>query len=354
VLDNVRALVPGGTIEVLEVLGSSPRSQVHRVRAGSQTLIVKEYLGPSDGWARESAALSVMPAQAPVPRLVGASADPPIVVMTDAGSGASVADALLGSDPAAAADAVASWATAMAALHRVTAGRRDAFRGALADRSGGGPPTTDTTMPAHLDKAAAAIAGLCAELDVDVPPGSLDELRGLAVRLDADGPAALTLADACPDNNAYADGELVLFDFEEAEWRHIAWDVAYLTVPWPSCWCAWRLPEPVTRRAIEAYRTAANNPYVDSPGFRTDLAAATTGWSLVCTSWFLPRALRENTPLGTPRQPAPTRQAATLYRLDHARRSTELPALAELAGRLHDALTQRWGPVPLAAAPAFR
>jgi hypothetical protein len=37
--------------------------------------------------------------------------------------------------------------------------------------------------------------------------------------------------------------------------------------------------------------------------------------------------------------------------LDHAR---ALPALAALADRLHAALTDRWGHVELAPAPAFR
>jgi hypothetical protein len=41
------------------------------------------------------------------------------------------------------------------------------------------------------------------------------------------------------------------------------------------------------------------------------------------------------------------------HRLDEARRATELPALAELAGRLHESLARQWGDVPLAYAPAF-
>ena len=42
-----------------------------------------------------------------------------------------------------------------------------------------------------------------------------------------------------------------------------------------------------------------------------------------------------------------------LHRLDGARRSTDLPALAELAERLRAHLVARWGEVPLAFAPAF-
>ena len=46
---------------------------------------------------------------------------------------------------------------------------------------------------------------------------------------------ALTPADACPDNNVLIGRRRVLIDFEGAQWRHLAWDVAYLFVPWPTC-----------------------------------------------------------------------------------------------------------------------
>ncbi|GAA3220702.1 hypothetical protein ACFO1B_17135 [Dactylosporangium siamense] len=38
---------------------------------------------------------------------------------------------------------------------------------------------------------------------------------------------------------------------------------------------------------------------------------------------------------------------------DRARRSSGTPALAELSGRRHDTLTERWGSVPLPYVPAF-
>ena len=53
---------------------------------------------------------------------------------------------------------------------------------------------------------------------------------------------AFTPGDTCPDNDVQVADGLVLIDFEDAQWRHVVWDVAYLTVPFPSCWCSWRLP----------------------------------------------------------------------------------------------------------------
>ncbi|WP_327001953.1 phosphotransferase [Dactylosporangium sp. NBC_01737] len=349
-LDTARALLPGALLETVELLGGSSRSRVRRIRADDRTLIVKEFTGAGEGWAREAAALSVLPPQVRAPRLVAARADPPTVVMSDLGRGPSVADALLGRDPAAAAEAVVSWATTIGVLHRATAGSREAFRDALA----GAAP--ESTVPADLRQSADTLAAHCAGLGVDVPAHALGELRALGTRLDSDGPAALTPADACPDNNVRTGDGLALIDFEGAQWRHVAWDVAYLTAPWPSCWCSWRLPSAVTRRALDAYRAAAAVP--DTAAFRADVEAATVGWALMSVSWFLPRALHDETPVAGPSpaapvRAAPTRRATILHRLDLARRSPVAPALAELAARLHDALTGRWGAVALRVAPAF-
>jgi hypothetical protein len=348
-LDAVRALLAGARLEFVGLLGGSSRSRVCRIHADGRPLIVKEFTGSDEGWVRESAALSVLPARVRAPRLVAAGAAPPTVVMSDLGTGTSVADALLGRDPAAAADAVLAWATAIGVLHRATVGSREAFRDALGARAGD-TPVPDSTLPADLENAADVVAGHCVQLGVDVPAHALEELRALGTRLGAEGLAALTPADACPDNNVRTEDGLALIDFEGAQWRDVAWDVAYLIVPWPSCWCSWRIPADVAERAVDAYRAAFAAPEVDSTGFRADVDAAAIGWAFLSTSAFLPRALLD-TPPST--KQAPTRRALLLHRLDQARRSTGTPSLAELAGRLHQALTARWGAVTLRYAPAF-
>lgn len=341
-------MLPGSPVELVDELGGSTRSHVRRVRAGGRTLIVKEFTGPGDGWAREGAALSVLPAEVPAPRLVASGATPPIVVMSDLGSGSTVADLLLGADRAAAVDAVLEWAAAVGSLHRGTTGLRAEFREALAARSADLP---ESTVADRLDDACHAITLQGAELGVPVPAAALDELRSLGSRLGGDGPAALTPSDTCPDNNVRTPDGLALLDFEGAQWRHVAWDVAYLTVPWPSCWCSWRIPDDVAAQAIEAYRSAYGLAYADTAAFRSDVEAATAGWAFESTSWLLPRALTDEPP---PAMPAPTRRAMILNRLQRAATSPELPALASLAAGFHRALTGRWGDVPLRHAPAFR
>jgi hypothetical protein len=358
-LDDARALLPGVRLRDRDSLGGSERSDVRRVRAEwpghpETALIVKRFLDAGESWVREAAALSIAPDGAPTSRLVAEGAAPPIVVMTDLGDGPSVADVLLGDDFDAGSDAVLRWAGAIATLHRVTLGSRDEFRAALGQRAGD-LPVSETQMLTAADDAARVLEQQCIDLEVRIPPGALTELRDLPRRLNGDQAAALTPHDACPDNNVRVGDDLVLLDFEGAQWRHVAWDVAYLTVPWPSCWCSWRMPGDVAGRALERYRTTieADLPYVRTPEFRHDVAAAATGWALISTSSFLPKALSDDPPPDDPAKLTPTRRAMILHRLYAAQRCEETPALAALAESLREYLVHRWGEVPLAYAPAF-
>lgn len=338
-------------MEDLGQLTSGKRARVRRVRANSQCLVVKEFISAGEGWVRESAALAIIPEGVRVPRLVAIGDAPPIVVMTDVGPGSSVADALLGTDPVVAADAVVAWAAAIGGLHRSTTGSRAAFRAAL-DARAGDLPVAESPMPVFLDEAAGLIARSAADLGVEVPAGALDELRTLDDRLSV---AALTPADTCPDNNVFTEDGLVLLDFEGAEWRHVAWDAAYLTVPWPSCWCSWLIPANIAELAVDAYREAFPGCGGDRAAFNLEIEAATTGWAYLSASWFLPRALPDDHPSADAARPRPSLRAIILHRFDRARRSASAgtPALAELADRLHTALISRWGDMPLTYAPAF-
>jgi hypothetical protein len=363
-LSAAAALLPDLCVEPAGTLRRSDRSEVLRVRVsgpgwpGPDTLVVKLCPDAGESWARESAALAAMPAAAPVPRLIAASAEPPAIVMTDAGSGPSLATALLDGDAAQAATATGQFALALAALHLATQDAHDAFAAELAARSAGTVPPE--AMPALVTGAVAALDRYCGELGVTVPPGAWPELAALPGRLSDSGPSALTLADACPDNNVRTTRGYVLIDFEEAEWRPVAWDVAYLTVPWPSCWCCFTLPAGVTRQALDRYRSAAAGrlPYLGTPAFGHDVALATAGWAMVSSSWFLGHALGEDPPFDSETgeiDGLPARRAVIAHRLDTAQRTTGLPALAALAASLRAALIKRWGgEPPLRPAPAFR
>lgn len=351
-LAALRHLLPGDPV-VLGELGGSSRSRVHRVRAGDATVIVKRFTGDGEGFAREAAALGVMPPEAPTARLLGESRRPPAVVLSDAGTGRSVADDLLGADPAAARAALLSWARAVAGLHDCTAGRGDAFRAALAART----DRPVATLAAEIERTVTTLDEHCAQLGVRVPAGAWDDLRGLHARLDG-GPAVLSPGDTCPDNNVATPYGRILIDFEDAQWRHPAWDLAYLRVPWPSCWCSWRLPDEVAEQAMGHYRQASTLPWATSAGFRADVDAAAVVWSIIPTAWYLARALGDDPPPADPRKLMPTRRSQILYRLRQVASrgfhdGPETAALAAFAAGLRDALTIRWGEPPLSYAPAF-
>ncbi|HEY1704358.1 MAG TPA: phosphotransferase [Trebonia sp.] len=371
ILAEAAVLLPDAEIELAETLRASEESTVLRVRArgstdgpGPRTLIVKRFATAGDGaaaretaaegWVRERAALAVMPPGTPAPRLVASAASPPLVVMTDAGTGPSVADALLSGSAAEATAALEGFADALAAFHLGTLGIGDSFRAELAARSGG--TVTPAAMPSVAAGAAASLGTWCERLGVPVPEGALPALAELPDQVSASGPCSLTPADICPDNNIRGDRGYVLIDFEGAEWRPVAWDAAYLTVPWPTCWCSFGIPETVTDRILDRYRTAvaATLPYAATPGFARDVALATTGWALISTAWFIGNALGGDPPQHDVVAGLPTRRARILDRLATARETAPVPELAELAGRLRAELTRRWGEVPLEYAPAFR
>lgn len=357
-LDEVRALLPGVTVSPVVALGGSNRSAVRRAvitRPGEPptTVIVKTFDHPAS-WARESAALAVLPPDTPAPRLLAAGPVPPVVVMSDLGTGTNVADALLGADPAAAESAVYAWVDAIAAVHRATSGLREAFRAELDARTEPGSVPL-TSVAATFEQNVANLREACGPLGVAVPESLADAFRAEAARLDDDAASTLSPSDACPDNNVLTGNGLALIDFEHAEWRHIAWDVAYLRVPWPSCWCSWRLPDDVADRAVARYRDAmtAHLPYVTTPEFDRDLSAATDLWAVLYSGWFLPMTLAGD-PLVTTRLDSPRRRALLLHRLDLARRTSMVPEIAAFADELRGALVGRWGEVPLALARAFR
>ncbi|MBM2623172.1 phosphotransferase [Actinoplanes sp. LDG1-06] len=347
-LGELRQLI-GEDVEVLGELGGSSRSSVHRVRTADTTVIVKRFLGNGGGFAREAAALSVLPPDAPAPRLLLESTQPPTVVLSDAGTGPSVADDLLDTDPTAARAALHRWAQALARLHTVTATRGDAFRTALAARTD--QPTT--VLADELDAATTELDAHCEQLGVPVPPEAWTELRTLHASL-ATGPAILSPGDTCPDNNIATPQGQILIDFEAAQWQHPAWDVAYLTVPWPSCWCSWRLPVPVSEQTLSHYQQEATIPWATSPTFRADIEAAHTVWAVMTTAWFLPRALADDPPPADPRKQMPTRRSQILNRLQTPASRSDSPALAAVATSLRAVLIERWGNEPLPMAPAFR
>ncbi|ONH32579.1 hypothetical protein [Pseudofrankia asymbiotica] len=356
-------------VTVGERLPGSDRNRVLRVVAQGRDgrphrLVVKTAVDAGDGAARAEAALRLLTARA-VPgavRLVAAGSDPVLLVLDDLGPGPTLADRLLGAAPRAAETSLLAWAGALGSFHAGTTGLRDAFAEHLAALSPLGAPSLDTSAET-VGQTAAVLRRVLPRLDVDANPAAWDELGAIAADLDVSRPGrpgAMTPGDICPDNAIdTADGP-VLIDFEGAEYRHVAWDAAYLRVPWPSCWCGWLLPAPLAAAALERWRAAVapTLPVVRTAPFDIDLARAAVAWVFISAGWFLEEALDGDRRPADPARHAivPTRRALLQHRLRWAAEQTDapLPALRHLAAVLHAATLRQWGPVPLPLAPAFR
>ncbi|MBC3761873.1 hypothetical protein ACUN7V_03165 [Quadrisphaera oryzae] len=368
-----RALGLAGGVVLGEELGGSQRSLVLRATADGRPVVLKLPLTDPEAAAREEAALRVAAGtSAPgVVPLLGVGDDPLVLVLDDLGAAPTLADRLLGADPAAATDALVAWGSAVGRLQAATAGARPAFESALAQASPLGAPDAQGVRDGVTD----AVAVLRRELprlgeSAALDDAAADELTALVDHLERDGaPRGLVPGDTCPDNallvgrgEGAPDG-VRLLDFEGAAHRHVAWEAAYLALPWPSCWCSWRLPEPAVEAALAAWREAVA-PAVPASCSAADLAAdvdaAVVAWTAVTAAWFLPSALDGDH--GTP-DPArdhlvPRRRALLQHRsrvaAGRAAEGGAWPALADWCERLHAAAVSAWGERPLALAPAYR
>ena len=364
------AMVGVTLAEVGEPFPSGDRAAVVRARRSDtgQTVIVKVY-DPNragDGWAREAAALTALvDLHTKAPEVVAVVASPPVVVMEDLGAGDSVATVLLGLDHEAATQAVVEWAEALADLHAATWNNVSGFVAALSEFSelgklAGSVPVAPDALPGVLADGIERLRRAADTVGVEVSDQVGSEILRVAAQL-GDDVRVVSPFDACPDNNLRTASGLRLFDFEGATVAHPAWDVAYLRVPWPSCWCAWRLPDETAERAQQAWRDrlavglAARGHDLDRPAMDAAVKLASLVWCLITVGWFWPGA-EAGRRVGGAGPAAPRLRGVVQHRLELVAMSDvpELASTRDLAHRLSAALTTRWRPEPLPLAPAFR
>ncbi|MEU4080178.1 aminoglycoside phosphotransferase [Streptomyces venezuelae] len=249
-----------GTPKQAELLDSSPRSRVWRVRlADGQLVIVKQITDGGDvaadadtRFAREVAGL----------RLAGRASRPavaPAVLATDPSSRVMVLEHL--HDLGRTDDWMPGYAESLARLHALT-GPADA--GALPGSSG--PTATD----------AESFLALAGALDVPVPPAVPDELAGLLDRLDPTPHHALLHGDPCPGNDLRSADGVRFVDFERASLGNGLIELAYFRIGFPTCWCAMSVTAAPLAEVEDVYRTTWRGlTGKDVPG---DLADACAGW----------------------------------------------------------------------------
>ncbi|CAM5478247.1 hypothetical protein SAVIM338S_03240 [Streptomyces avidinii] len=250
-----------GTPEEAELLDSSPRSRVWRVRLADDRglVIVKQITDGGDPgadadarFAREVAGL----------RLAGRASEPavaPAVLATDPSSRVIVLEHL--DDLGKSDDWMPAYAESLARLHALT-GPADA--GALPVASG---PTAGD---------AESFLALARALDVPVPAAVPGELAGLLERLDPAPHHALLHGDPCPGNDLRTAEGVRFVDFERASLGNGLVELAFFRIGFPTCWCAMSVTAAPLAEVEDVYRTTWRGlTGKDVPG---DLADACAGW----------------------------------------------------------------------------
>lgn len=328
---EMQELVPGARL--VDDLSNSNRAVLARVASGESTFVAKRHREESS-FANEVEALRTLPADMR-PELVAVGER--VVVMEDLGTGPSLADLLLGDDPAAAENALLTWATTLG--------------GALKPTLREGIPTKAVNFDAGTD----ALHQLASDFAVDVPGGLDNEIESIKALVANSSPwLAFCPSDTCPDNNrVMPDGSIKFFDFEGAAWRHAATEAAYCRAPFCTCWCVAALPDGMTDAMEAAFMAALSPP--DPEGFRAAVGPSAIAYALRGFAYFR-YFLDSNAPIGPgDRAPSTGRQYVHARLRFMASNDNQLPAIAQLTGGLADAMLTRWPEsTPFPRYPAFR
>jgi hypothetical protein len=338
------------------------------------TVVVKTFPQTSygmSGFAAEAAGLECASGSGLSPEFLGADAGLQLVVMSDLGAGASLADVLLagGADRAAgvspeaasaeaasAEAALVDWAAACGRLSAVVTPHRLRFEAQQAHYLAGRPDWRHSvTLPERI----LAAAESAAKIGVGAPAGLAGELAEIAAAAQSSHYAVFSPGDICPDNNVLTSRGVTVFDFEEAGFHSVFLDAAYIRMPFSTCWCVFRLRPALLAAAEHAYRDQVRLVWpelADDSVWERGLRRAVTAWTLSSTSWLLRRALAADVPM-EPSRPSPLTRQLMRYRWQAALAELtgpeEYPAIAALLRGLV-AATQQWQAPELPLYPALR
>ena len=214
------------------------------------------------------------------PAFYGGDPQVGLYVMEDLKAGTRLDHLLLGSDAEAAEAGLIVYARGHGRLHALTTGREAEY---LPMRERLGPAASSNSYYTYewLSAALYEIAGL---LDVSVAPGAEEELQDLRSSLLApDLFNAFVQSDAAPDNFLFDGANWRLLDFEGARYTHALLEAAYCRMPFPTCWCVYRMPESLIERMETVYRTelVKGCPAAEDDAlFYRGLVGACVAWAL--------------------------------------------------------------------------
>lgn len=353
-LDRLKAAAEvalGAPLVSHAVLRGSIRSTVLRCRtADDRSVVVKQFASTRTvnnsggyGFAREWAALQTVP---DAPRMLAADTDLGLIVMEDLGTHPTLADVLLGDDADAARSGLLDWAGSVGRTLAADPAMADRFVALVrerdpASRTGGGPPSPQLAT-AGVDRLAAQ--------GVRVPDRVAGELARMD-RLSGDGSTrVLSPNDFCPDNALVTPDGIRLIDLEGTALHHPALAIAYLVMPFPTCWCLAAFPDGMSDELWQACCAAAPALATvwEAPEWPEMLELACANHVLVMTELSLNGLLDGDIPLA----PASGRRRLASRWLWAADRLQTLPGVAELCRNALDHWPG-WDP-ELPGYPAFR
>lgn len=278
-----------------------------------------------------------------IPRIFGYDAGRELVVMEDLGAAAErqLGWILLGEDRARAETALMAFQRTLGRLHAGTAGREAAF---LRIREGLGTGDASRHKVHEILPALRDLSGMPEALGFSAPPGLAAEIEAAADAVANPGPfLGFTHGDATPANAFSTPGAVRLTDLETCGFRHVLLDGSYARLRYIHSVWAFRIPEALQRRLLDAYRTelVRGLPEAgDDALFHEGLMACAAAW--LGGLWRLyPKVVD-----GDVRWGRVTNRQRIVAGLEHfaalAGEVDRLPALAEAASRAGEVLTSQW------------
>jgi hypothetical protein len=325
-----------------------------------RTVVVKAYStdAPSAGcFAAEVSGLILMDGSRLTPRVLAVAPRARTLVMSDLGTGPSVADALLGDSPEAAATALMDWAAGCGRMAALSPGRQAELHELRLQFLAG---QADLRHITGLPNRVLGAAEQAARLGVAAPAGLVAELSAVAEAAVSGGPAVFSPGDICPDNTMLTSNGIRFFDFEEAGFHSVFLDAAYIRMPFATCWCVFRLPAELSLEAESAYRDQVSVVWpqlADDGVWRPGVLRASAAWTLSSMSWLLRRCLRGDLSMNPDAPQAPRTRQLMRYRWQWL--AAELDAAGDLPvteGFVRSLLaaTDHWQAPGLPVYPALR
>ena len=186
------------------------------------------------------------------PAFYGGDREAGLFVMEDLGPGTRLDHLLLGHDTRAAEEGLVAYAEMHGRLHALTMSKQAEY---LRIREALSPATASSDYFAfnNLQPALYTITDL---LQLPLSPGVDEELHALKEALLNPGSfLAFVQSDAAPDNFLRADAGWQLLVFEGGRYTHALLEGVYCRMPFPTCWCVYRLPASIMQHVESVYRS---------------------------------------------------------------------------------------------------